>query len=309
MPLKRTPPASPLPETSAGTVRRPGMIDKDCFETIQHCESMPDLPSITVNMSERKKRKHDGMNPNITSFITDIFTSFSQDQGKLFNELNKTIMDIKEQNEELKKSVDMMSHKYDEFLSRISALELERKEDKKIISQLEEKIEKMEQKSRCAAIEIRNIPKTNEETKSNLCSIIKNVGKVLNLDLIDSDIKDIYRISSKDLTNPIVVEFSTVIMKEKMIKGVKLFNKSKMKGDKLNTTHLKYATAAKPVYVSETLTQKTQKLFYLARNFAKNYNYNFCWTSRGAVYLRKNENSSQVRINSQSDIDNLGKFK
>ncbi|CAH2091936.1 unnamed protein product [Euphydryas editha] len=301
MPLKRTPPASPLPETSAGTVRRPDMIDKDCFEPIQHCESMPDLPSITVNMSERKKRKHDGMNPNITSFITDIFTSFSQDQGKLFNELNKTIMDIKEQNEELKKSVDMMS--------RISALELERKEDKKIISQLEEKIEKMEQKSRCAGIEIRNIPKTNEETKSNLCSIIKNVGKVLNLDLIDSDIKDIYRISSKDLTNPIVVEFSTVIMKEKMIKGVKLFNKSKMKGDKLNTTHLKYATATKPVYVSETLTQKTQKLFYLARNFAKNYNYNFCWTSRGAVYLRKNENSSQVRINSQSDIDNLGKFK
>ncbi|CAH2095763.1 unnamed protein product [Euphydryas editha] len=147
-----------------------------------------------------------------------------------------------------------------------------------------EKIEKMEQKSRCAGIEIRNIPKTNKETKSNLCSIIKNVGKVLNVDLTDSDIKDIYRISSKDLTNPIVVEFSTVIMKEKMIKGVKLFNKSKMKGDKLNTTHLNYATATKPVYISETLTQKTQKLFYLARNFAKNSNYNFCWMSRGALH-------------------------
>ncbi|CAB3258755.1 unnamed protein product [Arctia plantaginis] len=56
-----------------------------------------------------------------------------------FQALQATIASLKEQNSELRNSVGMMSAKYDEFLSKISCLEKERQDDKKMTKQLEEK--------------------------------------------------------------------------------------------------------------------------------------------------------------------------
>lgn len=269
MPLKRTPPASPVPSTSETQHKQTtGNSDR----SIQHYESAPDIPSLLLNITERKKRKHEGN--DIASSLSEMFTTFSKGQEKRFDELKDSIIvNLKEQNEDLKKSVETMSSKFDEILSRVSQLEMEKIQDKKIIQMLEDKIENIEKKSKCAGIELRNMPKSNGETKENLSGIVKNVGKLLDLTLVDSDIRDIYRISSKDGSHPIVVELNSVIMKEKIISGVKKFNKSKAKGDKLNTTHLNSTQLKKPVYISETLTHNTQKLFYQARIYSKTHNY------------------------------------
>ncbi|CAK1602454.1 unnamed protein product [Parnassius mnemosyne] len=307
MPINRTPPpASPVPMSSDDTPHTRA-IDAMERTTILHCESAPDIPSLTLNVTERKKRKHDGMNPNIMSYMSEMFSVYTNEQAKLFKDLQTIVSSIKEQNDELKKSVDTMSSKYDEFLSRISVLEAEKKQDRYIIQQLQVKIENMERKSRCSGIEIRNIPKNNEETKENLCSTVKKLGKYLNVNLQDSDIKDVYRTYSKTGTRPVIVEFNSVIIKEKMLNEVKRFNKTKPKSEKLNTSHLNYSQKNIPIYVTETLTQNTQKLFYQARIFQKNHNYLFCWTSRGIVYIRKNKNSSQIRINNETDLENLRK--
>ncbi|CAH2211373.1 jg12086 [Pararge aegeria aegeria] len=200
-----------------------------------------------------------------------------------------------------------MSSKHDEFISRISILESERKNDKLTIHQLEEKIENLERKTRCTGIEIRNIPKSSGETKDNMTDTVKSLGKALKIDLIGSDIRDVYRINTKDGSNPIIAELSSVLIKEKILSKVKQFNKLKPKNEKLNTSHLKFAEPIKPIFISETLTQNTQKLYFLARSFQKNYNYSFCWTSRGVVYLRKNEKSPQIKICMESDIEKLRK--
>ncbi|CAH2258862.1 jg12565 [Pararge aegeria aegeria] len=228
----RSPPASPLPPASTDVAQQAQsaiVFERTGNSMMQHGDSAPDLPSLGLNVTERKKRKHDGLNPSTASYISDMFTSFSRQQEKLFKELKYTIDNLREQNEDLKKSVDTMSSKYDEFLFRISTLESERKQDKIIFQQLEEKIENLERKSRCAGIEIRNIPKSSGETKENIADTVKNLGKVLQIDLIGSDIRDVYRINSKDGSNPIIAELSSVIMKEKIITKVKNFNKSKPK--------------------------------------------------------------------------------
>lgn len=307
MPINRTPPpASPAPMSSDDTSQtRPSNAMERTM--IHHCESAPDIPSLTLNVTERKKRKHDGVNPNIMSYISEMFSAHTNEQAKLFKDLQTIVSSIKEQNDELKKSVDTMSSKYDEFLSRISVLEAEKKQDRYIIQQLQEKIENMERKSRFSGIEIRNIPKNNEETKENLCTTVKKLGECLKVNLQDSDIRDVYRINSKTGSRPVIVEFNSVIIKEKMLSEVKKFNKKKPKSEKLNTSHLNYSQKNIPIYVTETLTQNTQKLFYQARLFQKSHNYLFCWTSRGIVYLRKNENSSQIRINNVTDLENLRK--
>lgn len=306
MPNIRTPPASPLPMPIDGkrSNETPTLLTAgEC--QLSQCSSAPDLSIITSKLNERKKRKLDGDDNNKGTVTMSVFTAFLKQQEGRFEDLIYKINNILEQNLELKKSVEVMSSKYDEFLSRISNLESERKEDKKTIHQLEEKVEYLERKSRATGLEIRNVPKIHDETKDQLCDMVVSMGKTLAINIGPSDIRDIYRTKSKDSSNPIIIDLNTVIMKDKIIKGVKKFNKSKDKKEKLHTTHFGLQSPPQPVYVSETLTYKAQRIYFLARQFQKGNGYDFCWTSHGIVYLRKSVEFAQIRINSESDLEKL----
>ncbi|CAG5033790.1 unnamed protein product [Parnassius apollo] len=172
MPINSTPPpASPVhmssDDTSQSQTSQKRAIDALERTTKLHSESAPDIPSLTLNVTERKKRKHDGVNPNIMSYMSEMFSVYTNEQAKLFKDLQTIVSSIKEQNDELKKSVDTMSSKYDEFVSRISVLEAGKKQDRYSI-QLQEKIENMERKSRFSGIEIRNIPKTMKNQRKSM---------------------------------------------------------------------------------------------------------------------------------------------
>lgn len=267
----------------------------------EHYGSVPDLSSTDrASVSERKKRKYE----------TDKAGELSLRQ--MFDALNKkmevlqlSVNTIKEQNSDLTLCVETLSQKHDDFLKKISLLEQERKEDKKKIELLEDKIDSLERKNRSSGIEIRNIPKSPSETKEKLCEFAKTLGKTLNVEIDDTQIKDIYRINSKDTSNPIILEFTSSLPKDKILKEVKNFNKNKAKGEKLNSNHLGFTQPQKPIFVSETLSTKAQRIFYLARNFQKQHEFSFCWTSNGIVYLRKNEKSGHVKISSESDLESL----
>lgn len=293
MPLKRTPPASPAPQTPTAASRSelPTLLAVTSASPLQHCESEPNLREIAANFTERKKRKYEDEHLDVTVLIKEMFSTFSKQQDKRF--------------QELKTSLELMSSKYDEFLQKISTLEKERKEDKISIKELEEKLEASERKSRGAGIEIRNIPKQSGETKESLCNEFMQLGKTLSVNIDCTNIRDIYRLKSKDASNPVVVDFTSVLIKDRILKALKSFNKARAKGEKLNTTHLNHSYQFKPVYITETLTHKTQRLFFLARQFKKSYGYDFCWTTNGYVYLKKTEDSSHIRINHDPDLDKL----
>lgn len=98
-----------------------------------------------------------------------------------------------------------------------------------------------------------------------------------------------------------------MIQKETVLENVKAFNKTKKIGEKLNTGHFLIQGPVKPVFISELLTTRAQRLFYLARSFQKQHNYAFCWSSHGIIYLRKDEKSPHMKIASETDIENLRK--
>lgn len=292
--MSRTPPVSPVPITPTKITRNPKMFastKEQSASSLLHCGSEPDLHTLAANITERKKRKHEGEKSDISEIISKMFSSFSNEQDKRF--------------QELKTSIDLMSNKYDQFLSKINCLEKERQSDKLIIKELEDKLETLERKTRVAGIEIRNIPKQNGETKDTLVSEISKLGGILSVDINTNNIKDIYRLKSKDSSDPIVVDFTSVLIKDKVLKSVKTFNKSKQKGSKLNTNHLNANYSQKPIYISEALTHKTQRLYYLARQFRKSHGYSFCWTANGIVYLKNNEDSPHIRINNDADLEKL----
>lgn len=282
--------------------------NSDATAGSSHYGSTPELRSLIDNSnsaSGNKKRKMTealcGSSMDVN--IRDLIKNLSEEQNKRFDELQSTILSLQDQNNQLTKSVEVMSIKYDDFLAKISNLESERKEDKRIIGFLEDKLEFLEKKARSTGIEIRNVSKKEGETKEDLCLLLKSIGKTINVNIADHDIKDIYRTKAKD--SPIIAELTTVIEKEKFFAGVKSFNKPKKLAEKLNTTHLNIEGPTKPVFVSESLTFRAQKLFHSARSFQKVSSYAYCWTSHGIVYLRKDQKAPHIKINSEQDIEAL----
>lgn len=317
MPLKRTPPHTPAPrapsqpvedvtllassETVCETDLEKSLLDKSSearpSSHLIHYDSEPNLHRVVANITERKKRKFDG---DDTCFMTSL--------KRTLDNLVQNVSCIKQQNAELTKSMELMSSKYDDFLFRIEALETKSREDKKYINLLEDKIESLERKARSSGIEIRNVPKVNTdkpESKDDLCNLVQSMGESINIDIKASDIRDIYRIPAKDSSKIIITEFTSVIMKENVLLAIKKFNKNKPKEQKLNTSHLKLKSSSNPIFVAETLSQKSQRLFYLARVFQKQHGYLFCWTSRGVIYLRKIDKGPLFAIHNEADLDKL----
>lgn len=230
-----------------------------------------------------------------------LFTNLTNSVEQRFNE-------IKQQNNDLHASLQFMSDKYDSVLEKLQNLEEERIKERRHIQVLEDKIENLERKMKATGIEIRNVPRMTKddkkpETKLEMCELVKVIAKLVDVNLQDSDIKDIYRVNSnKETAKPLIVELNSVLMKDNLLKAIKNFNKERTKGDKLNTLHLKISGPPRPVFLSETLTFNTQKLFHMTRVFARENQYSYCWTSRGLVYLRKAESHPLIRINSEADI-------
>ncbi|KAJ2945542.1 hypothetical protein O0L34_g361 [Tuta absoluta] len=218
---------------------------------------------------------------------------------------------MQEQNKDIKESIQFLSDKYDNAITQIQALQNEKKEDKKRITALEEKVEFLERKTCSATIELRNVPhltsdQNKYEGKEDITKFVQDLGKAVKVEIKHDDLKDIYRLKShENAKSTIVAEFVTVPQKDKLLNGIKQFNKGKPAKDKLHTGHfnLNGGGSNKPIYVAESLTRKTAKLFAQTREFAKINGYN-CWSSRGAIFLRLDENK-RVQIKSENDLTNI----
>lgn len=136
--------------------------------------------------------------------------------------------------------------------------------------------------------------------------MILNAGSVLNIPVQTSDIWNIYRVPSKSTSAnmPVIVEFTTTIMKENFLQSVKNYNRKNSR-NKLNSLHLKIEGPELPIYISENLTSNGRRLYSAARKFASEQKFDFCWTSNGRVYLRKKEGDPLRRIEFESDLEKI----
>ncbi|CAH2217342.1 jg5653 [Pararge aegeria aegeria] len=197
------------------------------------------------------------------------------------------------QNEELKKKIDLLEGKM--------------KEDKQYITLLENQVEDLQRSCRKNNLEMKNVPIKPNETKEDLIDMVISLSQNVGQNMGKADITDIYRIrgmKGKNQSTPIVVETSSTILKADLLKMCKLFNiKNKTK---LRAKHLGFRTAEEtPIYISEQLTAKGSRLYYLARDLAKSKAYRFCWTAYGRVYVRKDENSPIILVSNEGQVQHL----
>ncbi|KAI5633827.1 hypothetical protein NE865_13463 [Phthorimaea operculella] len=285
------------PELDVGT----GDVDSDNCANVNRnkrkaCGTPPRFDNITFtgnNMDEMRK----------------LFSDLTTTQDLRFKELRNS---MKEDNEEIRKSIRFLSDKYDNVLTEVKTIQIEKKAEEKRIAALEDKVEFLEKKTCSTLIEIRNVPcftpeQNKHESKEHLSSIVKEIGRAVNTDIQDLDIKDIYRLKSPDnIKTTIIVELSTVPKKDKFLAAIKHFNKGKKVDQKLHTGHLNipFSCDRQPIYISESLTKKASKLFFEVRKFAKNNGMGPCWTSRGAIFLRIDENK-HIMIQSEQDLEKI----
>lgn len=298
MPLNRTPPLSthaPTTSNIARTLSEPH-ISGDSVAISEFLDSS--TPKLAFRNIKRKRSESDG---DFNYFITELRQMFHDLKAEQSSKIDKLCSAI----EDMRSSVSFLADKYESLLSKCDKLESERNDDLKYIQLLEDKIESLECHSRSTCAEIRNIPVNAGETKDQLINTVVNTGKALNVDIQRHEIKDVFRIRTKTPNNKtLIVNFSSVIMKEKLISAHRKFNRGKTK---LTTEHLKIGGVSKPIFISENLTFKMKRIFFLARDYAKSNGFAFCWVSHGKIYIRKREGDPLIRIASESDLTKLQK--
>jgi hypothetical protein len=292
MPLKRTPPLTPT-NLSAGAFQSLAHSDPNISVSVDAEDAMSNVTQRSLNT----KRKREEL---VEKCDLDDFKSLMMN---MFQDLKNTMKEIKEQNTQLQESVNFTAAKYEEIKEKMQKVEEERTEDRKYICQLEEKLEQLERQGRASSLEIRNIPITKDETKLGLTKIVADLGKTINVPIQESDVKDIFRVNAKT-SKPLIIDFTTVLLKENILRGIKKFNKDN-RDNKLNTGYLKMDGPNVPIFISENLTSKTKRLFFLAREFGAQNKFKYCWTSYGKVFLRKEDGTPLIRIESEKDLNKI----
>lgn len=314
MPLKHSPPSSTIkysqknqeltsPTETFGTPQT--MLDTPHSVSEPNLNVNPQLPSvITPSASifrniKRKRLEQDGDDSKLTAFIVDMkdmFREFREQQQEKYEQLYSLVDEIRE-------SIDFMSTKFDQLASRVEFLEKERKESTSYINKLETKLEYLEQSTRSSCLEFRNIPVGVSETKASLLNTVIHTGSIINHEIKPLEINDVFRIKSKDPANKtIIVDFTTVLRKEEFLAK---FRKHIKESFKITTEHLKIAGPPKPIFISENLSARNKRLFFLAREAAKSNNYQFCWVKHGKIYIREKIGCKHLEVKCEADLVNI----
>lgn len=259
---------------------------------------MDDMRSLLRDFKIEQDRKLDALQGSIAKIRIQ--------QDEKLDSLKQVSEEIKKQNDTIYTSMEHLMKENSELKDRVQKLEIEQRGSAAYIRTLEDKVEGMERQSRSTSIEIRNVPVTSRtETKEDLLKIFLDISTALNVNASSSDICDVFRITTKTATNkPIICNLSSVLLKERILKCLKKFNNSH-RGNRFSTEHIHVGGAVQPIFISENLTPKLRRLYFLARDFAKSNEYSFCWVSHGKIFLRRKEGEKLHRIDSEIDLAEL----
>lgn len=212
---------------------------------------------------------------------------------------------IQEANSNIETTITFLAEQNAELKKDVERLQGEIKKKDKYVAILEDRLEDTLRTSRKTTVEIKNVTCDTNESKDCLVGMIENLSKTINVTVNRGDIRDIYKSKSTTEKKSVIVELSSTLLKEDILKGAKSFNK-RNHSDKLCAKHLgNKRNPDSPIFIAEYLTPKASRLFFLARDLKRSRNYKYCWTSYGRVYVRKDDNSPIILITNEAILQTL----
>lgn len=239
--------------------------------------------------------------------IKELITSLIGVQKNDLMQITNSLKDIQQTNLCIETSINLLSTQNEEFRKKIEQLEQQAKKDKEYITILEDKIEDVQRHARKSSIELKNVPRKQHENQDDLINTVTTLARTINLDFCSRDVKDIFRLKGKnerDKDPPIIVELSSTIKRTELLKKVKEFNyKNKTR---LQAKHLGFTrNEDSPIYISEQLTAKGARLYFLSRDLVKSNKFKYCWTAFGKILVRKDDNSKIICIQNEAQVHHL----
>lgn len=259
----------------------------------------------------KRKTMMDDREDDFTQFKEEMKTMMKELISEQEKELRKffspTLSDIQKTSQNIENTITMLISKNEELTKKVTNLEQQAKKDGEYITLLESKIEDIQRTSKKNIVELKNVPKSKTETKDDIVNMVTQLGRSIDCNINIGDIKDIFRARGKkdgQSNGPIIVELASTILRTSILKKSKSFNIRNK--SKLRAKHLGFKKEEEtPIFVSEHLTAKASRLYYLARDLAKSKDYKFCWTSFGRVLVRKDENAPIITITNESQVSYL----
>ncbi|KAJ8736328.1 hypothetical protein PYW08_006984 [Mythimna loreyi] len=246
----------------------------------------------------------------LTSWKTendDRLANWKSEHDAVLSRLTKDLSDLKIQISEIREShlqldrgMEFVNSCYEDIKNKVADMENHKKESDDRIYQLEQYIQDLQLQSRPATLEFRNLPQKAKESSEDLLAMVSAVGKVVNVEIQASNLRDLYRLpGTSGSPRPTVAEFISVPKRNEFLLNVRRYNKERPVADKLNSHSIGLPGEKKPIYVDEHLPPSKKKLFYDARTYAKANNFS-CWNSYGRILLRKdpkdsNEKPTQIK--------------
>lgn len=308
MELQRTPPNN----MSTAALKKPSPPHHGSDSLLYKTDSRFNDSQQLDYVSHRNKRpREDDMSiAQLSSFkdeMKELMISLITEQNKNLTSISSDLQKVKESNSNIESCILLLTSQNEDFQKKISFLEEQSKKDREYICILEEKIEDLQRLSRKTSIELKNVPKKPQESRQDLINMTLNISRNIQLEMNDRDIHDVFRIKNRkksEKNSSVVVELRSSILRSDFLKKVKEFNyKNKTK---IQARHLGFTTNVdQPIFVSEQLTMKGTRLFFLARDLAKSKQYKYCWTAFGKVYVRKDDQSKIILIESEVQVQQL----
>ncbi|XP_026327859.1 uncharacterized protein LOC113236088 [Hyposmocoma kahamanoa] len=259
-----------------------------------HVSSQITLESVKSLIQEAS----DDLLAKLEGKITKIVDTKTKEIFKEINELKVSLNYLNEEHEDLKKELKQKCNV-------VKELEDENMQIKMRLTDINSRLNVMEQYSRTSNVEIQCIPEYKTE---NLEKIVGQISKVTGSEIQGSDIYKCTRIAklNSDSKRPrsVVVKFSSPRIRDTFMAGVIKFNKNHA-SDKLSTSHIGIGGEKRAVYVVDHLTPEMKKLHAAARITGKRLGYQFVWVKNGRVFMRKSDTTEHVIVKSAAQLELL----
>lgn len=220
---------------------------------------------------------------------------------------------IKDEMREVKDSMNFMNEKFEEVLiqqakTRKELLDLQNENDclKSTVKELSTRLNTLEQGARSNNVEIQCVP---EKKNENLLATVLQIGTAIDCNITSENVLHCTRVAKLNTKNPrprsIVVQFNNIKTRDRFMAAAITFNKHKKVEDKLNSTHIGFAGAKTPIFITDHLSPSNRALHAAARAAAKEKGYKHVWVRGGRIFMRKQDDSDFILIRNMDYLNNI----
>ena len=208
---------------------------------------------------------------------------------------------INKEFEDNKRMVENLMNKNSKLEKQVAELTLENKKQEEKTEKILTQINDQDQYGRINMVDIiRGIPRPNQDSQEDTNKIACEVAKLMNIpDITPNDIEVSHRTSTRPEA-AIIVKFFAREKKERFLKARKQLYRKTTKDLGYHESH--------PIYVNENLTQINGQLFKDTRDMLlskENKLARYVWTKRGKTYVKIDEDSEAMLIQSKGKLISL----